>query len=275
MVSMASGKNQTCLRRAQAGAVNSMGNVAAYRPVDSRPTLQDWEQYEQKMAKQRAKGDEDEQFPGAAPIKPPKRDLELETLAGVLRGEIIVHMHCYRADEMLTILDMAEEFGYQLGTFHHGVEAYKIADELAANNVCGALWADWWGFKMEAYDGIQENIALVDRPDNGCAIVHSDSDEGIQRLNQEAAKAMSRGQAAGLAIPPERAIRWITSNAAKSLGIESHTGTLAPGMMADVVIWNQNPFRLPKPSRCLSTAPWSMTATILRCNPCPISNWVS
>ena len=222
-----------------------MGNVAAYRAswIRAQRYIQDWEQYEQKMAKQRAKGDEDESSSlAAALIKPPKRDLELETLAGVLRGEIIVHMHCYRADEMLTILDMAEEFGYQLGTFHHGVEAYKIADELAANNVCGALWADWWGFKMEAYDGIQENIALVDRPDNGCAIVHSDSDEGIQRLNQEAAKAMSRGQAAGLAIPPERAIRWITSNAAKSLGIESRTGTLAPGMMADVVIWNQNPF---------------------------------
>ncbi|MGB1438249.1 MAG: amidohydrolase [Luminiphilus sp.] len=222
-----------------------MGNVAAYRAswIRAQRYIQDWEQYEQKMAKQQAKGDEDENSAlAAALIKPPKRDLELETLAGVLRGEIIVHMHCYRADEMLTILDMAEEFGYQLGTFHHGVEAYKIADELAANDVCGALWADWWGFKMEAYDGIQENIALVDRPDNGCAIVHSDSDEGIQRLNQEAAKAMSRGQAAGLAIPPERAIRWITSNAAKSLGIESHTGTLAPGMMADVVIWNQNPF---------------------------------
>ncbi len=222
-----------------------MGNVAAYRAswIRAQRYIHDWEQYEDKMAKQQAKGEDDESSSlAAALIKPPKRDLELETLAGVLKGDIIVHMHCYRADEMMTILDMAREFGYQLGTFHHGVEAYKIADELAENNVCGALWADWWGFKMEAYDGIQENIALVDRPDNGCAIVHSDSDEGIQRLNQEAAKAMSKGQAAGLAIPPERAIRWITSNAAKSLGIETRTGTLAPGMMADVVLWNQNPF---------------------------------
>ena len=72
---------------------------------------------------------------------------------------------------MLTILDMAQEFGYRVGTFHHGVEAYKIADQLAENGVCGALWADWWGFKIEAYDGIQENIALVDRPNGGCAIV--------------------------------------------------------------------------------------------------------
>ena len=222
-----------------------MGNVAAYRAswIKAQRYIQDWEQYEQKMAKQGTKdSDEGNTALAAALIKPPKRDLELETLAGVLRGEILVHMHCYRADEMITILDMAKEFGYRVGTFHHGVEAYKIADELADNGVCGALWADWWGFKMEAYDGIMENIALVDRPENGCAIVHSDSDEGIQRLNQEAAKAMSRGQAAGMNIPPERAIRWITSNAAKSLGIEDQTGTLAPGMMADVVIWNQDPF---------------------------------
>ena len=222
-----------------------MGNVAAYRAswIRAQRYIRDWQQYEQKMAKQTSGAETDSNSAlAAALIKPPKRDLELETLAGVLKGEILVHMHCYRADEMMTILDMADEFGYQLGTFHHGVEAYKIADELAKNNVCGALWADWWGFKMEAYDGIQENIAIVDRPENSCAIVHSDSEEGIQRLNQEAAKAMSKGQAAGLDIPPERAIRWITSNAAKSLGIAEQTGTLAPGKMADVVIWNQNPF---------------------------------
>jgi imidazolonepropionase-like amidohydrolase len=222
-----------------------MGNVAAYRAswIRAQRYIRDWEQYDQKRAKQSANLEDDSNSAlAAALIKPPKRDLELETLAGVLRGEILVHMHCYRADEMMTILDMADEFGYQLGTFHHGVEAYKIADELAKNGVCGALWADWWGFKMEAYDGIQENIAIVDKPENSCAIVHSDSEEGIQRLNQEAAKAMSKGQAAGLDIPPERAIRWITSNAAKSLGIAEQTGTLTPGKMADVVIWNQNPF---------------------------------
>ena len=151
-------------------------------------------------------------------------------------------MHCYRADEMLTILDMADEFDYKVGTFHHGVEAYKIADTLAEKGVCGALWADWWGFKMEAYDGIQENIAIVDRPQGSCAIVHSDSGEGIQRLNQEAAKAMSKGNRAGMNIPPEKAIGWITSNAAKSLGIDERTGSLEAGKMADVVIWSGNPF---------------------------------
>ena len=224
-----------------------MGNVAAYRSawIKAQRYVADWERYESEVAKADGDGESSEGGDIAAALlknTPPKRDLELETLAGALRGEILVHMHCYRADEMMTILDMADEFGYRVSAFHHGVEAYKVADQLAEHGVCGALWADWWGFKMEAYDGIQENIALVDRPEGGCAIVHSDSEEGIQRLNQEAAKAMTKGNRAGLNIPPERAIRWITSNAAKSLGIAHLTGTLAPGMMADVVVWNQDPF---------------------------------
>ena len=211
-----------------------MGNVAGYRAawIEARDYL---EQQADGGTKKKGRNGDDED-------SPPKRDLRLETLAGVLEGEILVHMHCYRADEMMIILDMAQEFGYRVTAFHHGVEAYKIADELAANGVCGALWADWWGFKAEAYDGIQENIALVDRPEGGCAIVHSDSAEGIQRLNQEAAKAMTSGNRAGLDIPPERAIRWITANPAQAMGILDETGTLEPGKMADVVIWNGNPF---------------------------------
>jgi len=225
-----------------------MGNVAAYRTawIRAQRYVDDWDRYEEALQAPDAGAESDNGGDSVASAmlksSPPKRDLELETLAGALRGDIIVHMHCYRADEMLTILDMADEFGYQVGTFHHGVEAYKIANELAEHRVCGALWADWWGFKIEAYDGIQENIALVDRPEGGCAIVHSDSDEGIQRLNQEAAKAMLRGNRAGLDIPPERAIRWITSNAAKSLGVDDRVGSLRPGMMADIVVWNQDPF---------------------------------
>jgi len=225
-----------------------MGNLAAYRSawIRAQRYQADWDRYNEAVVDAATNDSEDADGTSVADAfltnTPPRRDLELETLAGALRGDILVHMHCYRADEMLTILDMAEEFGYRVGTFHHGVEAYKVADKLAENGVCGALWADWWGFKIEAYDGIQENIALVDRPEGGCAIVHSDSDEGIQRLNQEAAKAMTRGNRAGLDIPPERAIRWITANAAKSLGIDSVTGTLEPGKMADVVVWNQDPF---------------------------------
>jgi imidazolonepropionase-like amidohydrolase len=219
-----------------------MGNVAGYRQAfaNAQDYVEDWKEYDAKLAKytrDQAKGDED-----ATPPQPPKRDLQLETLAEAMRGHLLVHTHCYRADEMATMLDVAQEFGFRISAFHHGVEAYKLAGRLAAAGVCGALWADWWGFKMEAYDGIQENIAIVDAPEGGCAIVHSDSEEGIQRLNQEAAKAMARGNLAGFRITPERAIRWITANSAKSLGILDQTGTLEPGKMADVVVWNGTPF---------------------------------
>jgi len=210
----------------------AMGNMAGYRAqwLEATEYLRDFEAYEQK----RLAGDKD--------AKPPKRDLKLDTLAGVLKGEILVHMHCYRAEEMAAVIDMSKEFGYRVTAFHHGVEAYKIADLLAENGICGALWADWWGFKMEAFDGIQENLAFVDAAPNGCAIVHSDSEEGIQRLNQEAAKAIAHGTKVGLSIPPERAIKWLTMNAAKALGILNQTGTLEPGKMGDVVVWNGTPF---------------------------------
>ena len=234
---MACGENPKRFYGEQGKAPSTrMGNVAGYREqwVEATRYIRDWEEYEKNPGgKKNSKNGSKE---------PPKRDLRLETLAAVLKGEVLVHMHCYRADEMMTVLDMADEFNYRISAFHHGVEAYKIADELAENRVCGALWADWWGFKAEAYDGIQENIALVDRPRGGCAIVHSDSEEGIQRLNQEAAKAMTRGRRAGLDIRPEQAIRWITANPARSMGILDQTGTLEAGKMADVVIWNGNPF---------------------------------
>jgi imidazolonepropionase-like amidohydrolase len=209
-----------------------MGNVAGYRAqwIEAQEYIRDREEYEEKVAD------------GKDDAKPVKRDARLDTLAAALKGEIIVHQHCYRADEMATVLDMAKEFGYHVAAFHHASEAYKIANLLAEEGVCGAMWADWWGFKMESYDGIPENIALVDAAPGGCAIVHSDSEEGIQRLNQEAAKAMTYGERAGLAIPPERAIAWITANPARALGILEHTGTLQPGKMADVVLWSGNPF---------------------------------
>jgi len=170
------------------------------------------------------------------------RDLKLETLAGALTGEILVHIHCYRADEMANMVEMSKEFGFKIAAFHHGVEAYKIADLLAEEGICGALWADWWGYKMEAWDGILENLALVDRVPGGCAITHSDSAEGIQRLNQETAKVIAHARRAGMAITPEHAIRWLTGNAARALGISDQTGTLEPGKMGDVVLWSRNPF---------------------------------
>ena len=169
------------------------------------------------------------------------RDLEMETLVGVLNGDILVHNHCYRADEMAIVLDMAEEFGYSVSTFHHAVESYKIADMLREANVCSAMWADWWGFKMEAYDAIPENIALVYQA-GACAIVHSDDANQIQRLNQEAAKALAAGRRAGINISEADAMRWLTSNPARAMGIADQTGALRPGLRADVVLWNGNPF---------------------------------
>ena len=171
----------------------------------------------------------------------PERDLAMDTLMGVLAGKIIVHNHCYRADEMAVMIDVAKEFGYKIGTFHHAVESYKIADLLAANGICSAMWADWWGFKMEAYDGIKENIPLVDKA-GACAIVHSDDPNGIQRLNQEAAKALADGRRMGLNISDEHAWTWLSYNPAKALGIADKTGSLKVGKMADVVLWNANPF---------------------------------
>ena len=171
----------------------------------------------------------------------PDRDLAMETLSGVLAGDIIVHNHCYRADEMAIMIDLSKEMGYKIGTFHHAVEAYKIADLLRANGTCAALWSDWYGFKMESYDGIKENIPFVDKA-GACAIVHSDDPNGIQRLNQEAAKALAAGRRAGMRISDAEAWRWLTSNPAKSLGIYNRTGSLAPGKMADVVLWNGDPF---------------------------------
>ena len=225
---MACGENPKRVYGNKGGPATRMANVAGYRAAFIEAA-----DYMKKLKKAEGdgKGDGDT-----------KRDLKNDTLAGAINGDIRVHIHCYRADEMTTMLDLAKEFGFKISAFHHGVEAYKIADRLAADGVCGALWADWWGFKMEAFDGIQENIALVDRVPNGCAIVHSDSEEGIQRLNQEAAKAIASAHRAGMDIPPERAIRWLTSNPAKAMGILDMTGTLEPGKMGDVVVWNGNPF---------------------------------
>lgn len=209
-----------------------MGNMAGYRAqwAEAKEYLQAQEDYEKKVAS------------GAKDARPPRRDLRLDTLAGVLKGEILVQHHCYRADEMAAVLDMAQEFHYQVSAFHHATEAYKIANLLADRGVCAGMWADWYGFKMEAYDGIPENIAMVDAAPGGCAVVHSDSEEGIQRLNQEAAKAIAAGERAGFKIPPEHAIQWLTANPAKVLHILNQTGTLEPGKMGDVVVWNRNPF---------------------------------
>lgn len=202
-----------------------MGNIALARETWIKAVA-----YKRKWDKYEAKGGE-----------MPERDLAMETLKGVLEGKILIQNHCYRADEMANMIDMAKEFGYHISAFHHAVEAYKIADLLRENDICAAMWADWYGFKMESYDAIKENIPLVHNA-GACAMIHSDDPNGIQRLNQEVAKALADGRRAGINIPDEVAWEWLSRNPAKAMGILNQTGTLTPGKMADVVLWNGNPF---------------------------------
>lgn len=203
-----------------------MGNVAGYREafVHAREYLDGWEAYE--------RGDEKE---------PPKRDLKLDTLAGVLRGDFKVHVHCYRADDMATVLDVAREFNFKITAFHHAAEAYKIPDLLKKEGTCAAVWSDWWGYKQETFDAIRENAAYVDAA-GACVMMHSDSSILGQRLVLEAAKAMAAGQRAGLPITREHAITWVTSAPAAAMGLGDRIGSLQPGKYADVVIWSGDPF---------------------------------
>ena len=207
-----------------------MGNVAGYRAAWAKAVeyKRSWDDYNEKVA---AGEDAD----------PPTRDLQMDTLMGVLNGEILIQHHCYRADDMANIIEVSKEFGFKITAFHHAVESYKIADILAENDICSAMWADWWGFKMEAYDGIRENAALVHNA-GACAVIHSDSGTGIQRLNQEAAKTLADGNKAGLDISKAEAWGWISYNAARTLGVEDQTGSLEVGKDADVVLWSGDPF---------------------------------
>jgi imidazolonepropionase-like amidohydrolase len=208
-----------------------MGNVAGYRQAFAQAR-----EYMNKWADWRTKKEKKPEEAGPAPL----RDLKLETLAEVLRGNVLVQNHCYRADEMAVMLEVADEAGYQIRAFHHALEAYKLRDRLAEKNVGVATWADWWGFKLEAWDGIPENAALVAQA-GGKAVIHSDSAYGIQRLNQEAGKAMWRARESGIPVTEEEALRWVTLNPAWMMGVEGVTGSLEPGKMADVVLWKGHP----------------------------------
>ena len=222
---MACGENPKRVYRNR-GPSTRMGNMAGYRAafIQAESYRQRWDKWNRDH-----QGD------------PPQRDLRLESLAEVLRGRMFVQNHCYRADEMVQMLDLGHEFGFKIRSFHHAVEAYKIADILAREGTAVSIWADWWGFKEEAMDGIHENAALVQAA-GARPVIHSDSPSGTQRLNQEAAKAMYYGQRAGIPITRDQALRWFTANAAWVLGIDSLVGTLEPGKMADVVLWSADPF---------------------------------
>lgn len=212
------------------GPSTLMGNVRGYRNawIEARTYRDAWDRYAARY--------EEGEDPDA-----PTQNLGLETLAGVLRGEILVHNHCYRADEMAIMIDIADEFGYQITAFHHAIESYKVADILAENDICSAVWADWWGFKMEAFDTIRENAAFIHNA-GACAIIHSDSSTGVQRLQQEAAKVVADARRIGLDIPMEEAWTWLSYNPALALGIAEETGSLEVGKNADLVLWSGNPF---------------------------------
>ena len=224
---MACGENPKRVYQTR-GPSTRMGNVAGYRAawIQAEAYRRKWDTWNTTH-----KGDV------------PTRDLGLETLAEVLRGNILVHNHCYRADEMAQMLDIAKEFGYKIRAFHHAVEGYKIADLLKANGTGAAEWADWGGFKMESLDSVKANLAITDAM-GARAMIHSDSADGAQRLNQEVAKAMYAGRAAGINITEDQAIRWLTINPAWALDLDDKIGSIEVGKNADVVLWSGNPFSI-------------------------------
>ncbi|KCZ57340.1 hypothetical protein HY29_01035 [Hyphomonas beringensis] len=168
-------------------------------------------------------------------------DLQLETMAKVLDGEIIPVVHCYRADEMAHLIDISHEYGFKIGAFHHATEAYKIAPLLKAEDIGVATWARRWGFKMEAYDASDATPGFLE--DAGVKMaLHSDNSILIQHMNTEAALALASARRAGYDFGYETAIKWITADPAELMGIADQTGTLEPGKMADIVLWSGDPF---------------------------------
>jgi len=258
---MACGENPKRVYGGRSSAPSTrMGNLRATRTafLAAERYLSKLEEHAEKTAKPQKKkrfgpkkDQQDKNDPG------PDRDLDLESLAGVLRGEILPQVHCYRADDMLSMLQLADEFGFSIRSFHHATDAYKIRDILAERKVAASTWADWWGFKLEAYDAIPESAAMLAAA-GGIPVIHSDSAVGIQRLNQEAAKAWYSGLHAGIELSRDEALRWITFNPAWVLGIDDQTGTLEVGKRADIAVWDGDPFSI------YTGARWVFVGGVLR-----------
>ena len=172
---------------------------------------------------------------GEKNLIPPRRDLRLEPLVGVLEGKRYVHSHCYREDEILMLLRVAKEFGFKVRTFQHVLEGYKVADEIAASGAGGSTFSDWWAYKVEAYDAIPYNAALMTK--RGVVVsVNSDDAEEATHLNQEAAKSMKYG-----GLTHNEALKLVTLNPAIQLGIDKRVGSIDVGKDADLVIYNHDP----------------------------------
>jgi imidazolonepropionase-like amidohydrolase len=191
--------------------------------TEARDYKNDWDAYNKKVAA----GDKN--------VLPPRRDLRLEPLVEVLEGKRYLHSHCYREDEILMLMRVAKEFGFKVRTFQHVLEGYKVADELAAAGVGASTFSDWWAYKVEAYDAIPYNAALMTR--RGVVVsINSDSAEEATHLNQEAAKSMKFG-----GLTHDEALKLVTLNPALQLGIDKRVGTIDVGKDADLVIYNHDP----------------------------------
>lgn len=202
-----------------------MGNFEVERQAlqEGREYMRDWDDYNAKVKA------------GDKSARPPKRDLRLEALADILRGNLLVQIHIYRSDEMLTEMAIAKEYGYKIRAFHHALEAYKVAPQIASEGIGLATFSDWWGFKDEAKDAIPWNAVIALR-DGVKVAIKSDSDDYVRRLNQEAGKTIRYGGAT-----EDEALQMITINPAWIMGIDNRTGSLDVGKDADIVIWNGPP----------------------------------
>ena len=202
-----------------------MGNFEVMRQAfeDAKVYRAEWDTYNDKLAK------------GEKNLKVPHRDLKLEALADILRGKLLVQIHCYRADEFLTEEAIAHEYGYKIRAFHHALEMYKVGGKIAADNTAIATFADWWGFKDEAWDAIPWNAVMSMREGVRVAL-KSDSPDHIRRLNQEAGKMIHYGGAT-----EDEALRMITLNPAWIIGVDDRVGSIDVGKDGDLVIWNMNP----------------------------------
>jgi len=191
--------------------------------IEARDYRKAWEDYYKRSAA------------GEKNLIAPRRDLRLEPLVEVLEGKRYVHSHCYREDEILMLLRVAKEFGFKVRTFQHVLEGYKVADELAAAGVGASTFSDWWAYKVEAYDAIPYNAALMTR--RGVVVsINSDSAEEATHLNQEAAKSMKFG-----GLSHDEALKMVTLNPAIQLGIDKRVGTIDVGKDADLAIYNHDP----------------------------------
>jgi imidazolonepropionase-like amidohydrolase len=186
-------------------------------------------------AYQRAWQDYEKRRAAGADAVPPRRDLQLEPIVELLEGKRLAHVHAYRADEMLMTLRLAEEFGFKVATFEHGLEGYKIARELAAHGAGVGTFSDWWGYKVEAIDAIPYNAALMMRA--GVVVsINSDSAEHARRLNSEAAKMMHWG-----GLTEDQALALVTINPAKQLRLDKRVGSIEVGKDGDLVVWSRHP----------------------------------